>query len=216
LLNNKISTVNSLLGCGQYSVLQDFIGKNSGGSSSSSSGVGGCKGGNESTRSKSINLVKTINERFINNKITPQMLIQPEFYKTCNTYKRILGHLSAVYCVCFDRTGRYILTGADDNLIKIWNAIDGRLLATLRGHDKEISDIKVNFENTLLVSGSCDKTIRVWNLKTIESTTVLQGHSAMVTSIEVFPSFLLSFSFLFKSFHLNYSFHLIVELLIVG
>jgi bromodomain and WD repeat domain-containing protein 1/3 len=128
------------------------------------------------------------------------MLIQPEFYKTCNTYKRVLGHLSAVYCVCFDRTGRYILTGADDNLIKIWNAIDGRLLATLRGHDKEISDIKVNFENTLLVSGSCDKTIRVWNLKTIESTTVLQGHSAMVTSIEVFASYFLSFSILFKPF----------------
>jgi WD40 repeat protein len=64
----------------------------------------------------------------MNNKISPQMLIQPEFYKSCNTYKRVLGHLSAVYCVCFDRTGRYILTGADDNLIKIWNSFDGRLL----------------------------------------------------------------------------------------
>ena len=187
MLSNKISGVNSLLGCGQYSVLQDFI-----------QDKGGKKGNESSKSSKSINLVKTINERLINNKITPQMLIQPEFYKTCNTYKRILGHLSAVYCVCFDRTGRYILTGADDNLIKIWNAIDGRLLATLRGHDKEISDIKVNFENTLLVSGSCDKTIRVWNLKTIESTTVLQGHGAMVTSIEVIdPLSPRKFKFLF-------------------
>lgn len=82
-----------------------------------------------------------------------------------------------IYCL--------FIKGADDNLIKLWNAFDGRLLATLRGHDKEISDIDVNYENTLLVSGSCDKTIRVWNLKTTESTTVLQAHSAMVTSVEV-------------------------------
>ena len=185
-LNNKFSSVNSILGCGQYSVLQDLqLHDKKSKNSNISPSIHDSKGLYNHNSSKTINLVKNLNERLINNKINPQILIQPEFYKTCNTYKRILGHLSAVYCVCFDRTGRYILTGADDNLIKIWNAVDGRLLATLRGHDKEISDIKVNFENSLLVSGSCDKTIRVWNLRTIESTTVLQGHSAMVTSIEV-------------------------------
>ena len=70
-------------------------------------------------------------------------------------------------------------------MIKIWSAADSRLLTTLRGHEKEISDIDINFENTLLASGSCDKSIRIWNLKTSESTTVLQGHGAMVTSLEV-------------------------------
>ncbi len=70
-------------------------------------------------------------------------------------------------------------------MIKVWSAADSRLMATLRGHEKEISDIDINFENSLVASGSCDKTIRIWNLKTTESTTVLQGHSAMVTSIEV-------------------------------
>jgi len=53
------------------------------------------------------------------------------------------------------------------------------LLATLRGHEKEISDIDINFENSLLASGSCDKSIRIWNLKTTEATQVLQGHSAL-------------------------------------
>ena len=47
--------------------------------------------------------------------------------------------------------------GADDNLVKIWSSSDGRLLATLRGHSAEISDIAVNCENTLLAAGSCDK-----------------------------------------------------------
>jgi bromodomain and WD repeat domain-containing protein 1/3 len=184
-LNNKFSSVNSILGCGQYSAIQELQTTNDRKNKNTNINQDGPKNLYSQFTTKSINLVSNLNERQMNNKISPQMLIQPEFYKSCNTYKRVLGHLSAVYCVCFDRTGQYILTGADDNLIKIWNSFDGRLLATLRGHDKEISDIKVNFENTLLASGSCDKTIRVWNLKTIESTTVLQGHSAMVTSVEV-------------------------------
>jgi len=50
--------------------------------------------------------------------------------------------------------------------VKIWSAIDGRLLATLRGASAEITDIAVNTENTLLAAGSIDKFLRVWCLQT--------------------------------------------------
>lgn len=33
--------------------------------------------------------------------------------------RRTLGHLSAVYCLVFDCTGRYVCTGADDMLVKV-------------------------------------------------------------------------------------------------
>ena len=49
------------------------------------------------------------------------------------------------------------LQGADDNLVKLWSSYDGRLLATLRGHSGEISDLAINRENTLIAAGSCDK-----------------------------------------------------------
>ena len=52
-----------------------------------------------------------------------------------------------------------IIQGADDSLVKIWSTEDGRLLATLRGHQAEISDIAINYENNLVAAGSCDK---VW------------------------------------------------------
>jgi len=47
--------------------------------------------------------------------------------------------------------------GADDCLVKIWSALDGRLLATLRGHSGEVSDIAISHNNTLIASGSTDK-----------------------------------------------------------
>ncbi len=77
------------------------------------------------------------------------------------------------------------LSGSDDCLVKIWATDDGRLLATLRGHAAEISDMTVNFENTLLASASCDKIIRVWCLRTCAPVAVLQGHTASITSIQV-------------------------------
>lgn len=51
-------------------------------------------------------------------------------------------------------------------LVKIWSAVTGRLLATLRGASAEIADIAVSYDNSLLAAGSCDKIIRVWCLRT--------------------------------------------------
>ncbi|XP_064158821.1 bromodomain and WD repeat-containing protein 3 isoform X1 [Anguilla rostrata] len=108
-------------------------------------------------------------------------------YLHMRLHRRILGHLSAVYCIAFDRTGLRIFTGADDCLVKIWSSFDGRLHSTLRGHSAEISDLAVNFENTLISAGSCDKTIRVWCLRTCAPVAVLQGHSGSITSLQFSP-----------------------------
>ena len=51
----------------------------------------------------------------------------------------------------------------------------------------EISDLAVNFENTLLASASCDKHIRIWCLKTSAPVTILMGHNATITSIKFCP-----------------------------
>uniref|UniRef100_A0A671LG55 PH-interacting protein-like n=1 Tax=Sinocyclocheilus anshuiensis TaxID=1608454 RepID=A0A671LG55_9TELE len=79
------------------------------------------------------------------------------------------------------------MLGSDDCLVKIWATDNGRLLATLRGHAAEISDMAVNYENTLLAAGSCDKMIRVWCLQTCAPLAVLEGHSASITSLQFSP-----------------------------
>ncbi|XP_013360293.1 PREDICTED: bromodomain and WD repeat-containing protein 1 isoform X2 [Chinchilla lanigera] len=108
-------------------------------------------------------------------------------YQHIKMHRRILGHLSAVYCVAFDRTGHRIFTGSDDCLVKIWSTHNGRLLSTLRGHSAEISDMAVNCENTLIAAGSCDKIIRVWCLRTCAPVAVLQGHTGSITSLQFSP-----------------------------
>ncbi|KFU91732.1 Bromodomain and WD repeat-containing protein 1, partial [Chaetura pelagica] len=108
-------------------------------------------------------------------------------YQHVKMHRRILGHLSSVYCVAFDRTGHRIFTGSDDCLVKIWSTHNGRLLATLRGHSAEISDMAVNYENTMIAAGSCDKMIRVWCLRTCAPVAVLHGHTGSITSLQFSP-----------------------------
>lgn len=109
-------------------------------------------------------------------------------YEKLSLLRRTLGHLSAVYCVLFERSGKYILTGADDFLVKLWSATDGRLLATFRGASSEITDIAVNIDNTLMAAGSLDRILRVWDLQTTAPVAVLTSHTGMITSVNFCPS----------------------------
>ncbi|XP_063299084.1 PH-interacting protein isoform X1 [Pelobates fuscus] len=132
-------------------------------------------------------IANTIFARRLNGKYKCQNLVPTAVYQHMKMHKRILGHLSSVYCVTFDRTGRRIFTGSDDCLVKIWATDDGRLLATLRGHAAEISDMAVNYENTMIAAGSCDKMIRIWCLRTCAPLAILQGHSGSITSLQFSP-----------------------------
>lgn len=139
-------------------------------------------------RKNTHNIVKVLHGRQTSGAITRRLVIPPSFYSKMSLVRTTLGHLSAVYCVLFDRSGKYIITGADDLLVKLWSAIDGRLLATFRGASAEITDIAVNLENTLLAAGSLDRILRVWDMQTCAPIAVLTAHTGMITSVNFCPS----------------------------
>ena len=56
-------------------------------------------------------------------------------YARWKPLKELNGHQNeTVFCVSFDPSGRIVVTGADDGLVKIWSAHSMRLLHTVRGH----------------------------------------------------------------------------------
>ncbi|CAG7723230.1 unnamed protein product [Allacma fusca] len=135
-----------------------------------------------------VNSVQSILSREIRDGFVGKERITPNFYTDrIKLSSRCIGHLTAVYCVLYDKTGRYIFTGADDKLVKVWSAVDGRLLATLRGATAEITDMAINHENTLLAVGSNDKLIRVWSLRNCESLAVLNEQQGQITSVFFCP-----------------------------
>uniref|UniRef100_A0A1X7TMN1 Uncharacterized protein n=1 Tax=Amphimedon queenslandica TaxID=400682 RepID=A0A1X7TMN1_AMPQE len=112
------------------------------------------------------------------------LLIQPINFTKMKKHTVILGHLAPVFCLSFDSTGQRIITGADDDLAKIWCSRTGQLVTTLRGHHAEITDLSVSWDNTLIATGSLDKLVRVWCGDTSAPLAVLSGHSGHITSVQ--------------------------------
>ncbi|XP_057476015.1 uncharacterized protein LOC130764006 [Actinidia eriantha] len=100
---------------------------------------------------------------------------------------KLRGHLSAVYCAISDRSGRYVVTGSDDRLVKIWSLETAYCLASCRGHEGDITDLAVSSNNTLVASASNDCIIRVWRLPDGLPISVLRGHTGAVTAIVFSP-----------------------------
>ncbi|CAN4112793.1 unnamed protein product [Withania somnifera] len=101
--------------------------------------------------------------------------------------KKLRGHRDAVYCAIFDRSGRYVITGSDDRLVKVWSMETGLCLASCRGHEGDITDLAVSSNNALVASASNDYSIRVWRLPDGLPISVLRGHAGAVTTITFTP-----------------------------
>ncbi|GAB2226451.1 hypothetical protein Drorol1_Dr00022259 [Drosera rotundifolia] len=101
--------------------------------------------------------------------------------------KKLRGHRSAVYCAVFDHMGRYVITGSDDRLVKIWSMETAFCLASCRGHEGDITDLAVSSNDVLVASASNDFAIRIWRLPDGLPISVLLGHTGTVTAIAFSP-----------------------------
>ena len=115
----------------------------------------------------------------------------------------INAHLTfPVYCLRFDRSGRYFVTGADDCLVKLFilgagssavplrsqkggksiafnygaNSRGAVLVSTMRGHAGVICDIDVSADNAFLATASDDGDVRIWGLRDGCPIAILRGH----------------------------------------
>lgn len=102
----------------------------------------------------------------------------------------INSHLTyPVFCLKFDKTGRYFITGADDYLVKVFclaNSLHRRvdnepvrgavLVCTLKGHAGVINDIQVSTDNCFVATASEDGDVRVWGLYNGCPIAILRGH----------------------------------------
>lgn len=66
--------------------------------------------------------------------------------------------------VCFSPDGKYLATGAEDKLIRIWDLTTRRITKYLKGHEQDIYSLDFFPDGRKLISGSGDRTVRIWDL----------------------------------------------------
>ena len=72
------------------------------------------------------------------------------------------GHQSYVQSVFCTYDQKYIVSGSDDESIKIWKLKNGKLIQTLIGHTKGIEEVCQSPNGTMIISASSDFSIKIW------------------------------------------------------
>lgn len=95
----------------------------------------------------------------------------------------LTGHNDEVNTIALSQNGQEIVSGSDDQTIKIWNLNSQQLLRTLKGHSDWVYAVAISPDSQTLVSGSKDKNIKLWNLNTGQELRSLPTHESYVNSV---------------------------------
>ncbi|CCE65775.1 hypothetical protein TPHA_0M02000 [Tetrapisispora phaffii CBS 4417] len=88
--------------------------------------------------------------------------------------------------VCFSPDGKFLATGAEDRLIRIWDIAQKKIIMVLQGHEQDIYSLDYFPSGEKLVSGSGDRTVRIWDLRTGQCSLTLSIEDG-VTTVAVSP-----------------------------
>ena len=89
--------------------------------------------------------------------------------------------------LCFSPDGKYLATGAEDNLIRIWDLTQKKICMILKGHKEDIYSLDYFPVGNKLVSGSGDNTVRIWDLATGQCSLTLSTEDG-ITTVAVSPN----------------------------
>lgn len=103
------------------------------------------------------------------------------------TPKVLNGHDEHVI-TCLQFCGNRIVSGSDDNTLKVWSAVTGKCLRTLIGHTGGVWSSQMSEEGNIIISGSTDRTLKVWDAETGGCKHTLYGHTSTVRCMHLHGS----------------------------
>ena len=66
--------------------------------------------------------------------------------------------------VCFSPDGKYLATGAEDRVIRLWDIGNKKIKSSFHGHEQDIYSLDFSPNGNTIASGSGDRTVRIWDL----------------------------------------------------
>ncbi|MDQ2976170.1 MAG: WD40 repeat domain-containing protein [Acidobacteriota bacterium] len=101
------------------------------------------------------------------------------------TGRELVANLSTatgtVHACAFSSDASRIVSGSDDQTVKLWDASTGKHLATLQGHSGTVKACAFSPDGTRIISGSSDHALKVWDAVLAQSPQAARSDEASST-----------------------------------
>lgn len=112
--------------------------------------------------------------------------------KTVKTWNSTPGREAAVIdlgdayprWLCYHAGTSRIAVALSNGTINVYDSIDRELVATLRGHERDVDSVAFSPDGERIVSGGRDRTVKIWDARSGEQIFSLDGHQGFVRSVE--------------------------------
>jgi WD40 repeat protein len=78
--------------------------------------------------------------------------------------RRFTGHTDWVKSVAFSPDGRFVLSGSEDQALRLWEVATGQEVHRFTGHTGGVWSVAFSPDGRYVLSGSYDQTLRLWLL----------------------------------------------------
>jgi len=94
-------------------------------------------------------------------------------------------HKGEVKCVAISGDDKFLVSGGDDKIVRIWSLADLSHVKNFQGHRGPITSLVFRQGSNDLYSGSTDKCIRAWDLNQMGFVEIMYGHSDAITQLDI-------------------------------
>jgi len=100
---------------------------------------------------------------------------------------RFQDHENLVRSVAFSPDGQMIISGSEDNTVRLWDLQGNPIGQPFTGHRSTVWSVAFSPDGQTIISGSEDKTVRLWDLQGNPIGQPLTGHTAWVRAVAFSP-----------------------------
>ena len=102
--------------------------------------------------------------------------------------QKTLGqHEEMANTVCFSPDGALLVSGSNDNKIKVFEVKSGKLLKEFTAHSVGVKDLVFHPDGSMLYSAGRDNLIRVWDCSNWKRVNQFEGHEKPVNALAISP-----------------------------
>lgn len=113
-------------------------------------------------------------------------LFDPETAKVRTTLGAV--HDAPILCGAFDAAGRILVTGTEEQTIRVWDLSEATQKSVLTGHTNKVAAVAFSPDGKTLASGDWSGEVILWSVATLQEVASLEGHRYPIRCLAFSPN----------------------------